>query len=173
MGVLESELVVGGIGYVITEGLLAGLNTATATAGQSVWLSSTAGQFVFGAPPAKPAHSVYLGVVTRVQSVNGEIFVKVQNGYELEELHNVLIDTPANKQVLQYDNATSLWKNATISAGVTVSETAPSSPTTGDQWFNSGTGRSYVYYDSFWVEVGVAGGVAAGDPLHPMLLAFG
>jgi hypothetical protein len=155
MGLLESELVTGGIGFAITEGLLAGLDTSTATAGQSVWLSSTAGGFVYGAPPAKPAHSVYLGVVTRVQSNNGEIFVKVQNGYEVEELHNVSITSVANKQVLQYDSATSLWKNATISAGVTVSETAPSSPSTGDQWFNSGNGKSYVYYDSFWVEVGI------------------
>jgi hypothetical protein len=114
MGILESELVTGGIGYVITEGLLAGLNTNTATAGQSVWLSSTAGQFVFGAPPAKPAHSVYLGVVTRVQSVNGEIFVKVQNGYELEELHNVLITAPADNNLIAYDSATSLWTNQTV-----------------------------------------------------------
>jgi hypothetical protein len=65
-----------------------------------------------------------------------------------------------------------LWKNATISAGVTVSETAPSSPSTGDQWFNSGNGKSYVYYDSFWVEVGV-GGATVPDMLNPLLLAFG
>ena len=36
----------------------------------------------------------------------------------------------------------------------TTSDTAPSSPTTGDAWYNSVTGQTFVYYDSFWVEVG-------------------
>ena len=38
------------------------------------------------------------------------------------------------------------------------SETPPSSPSTGDIWFNTVTGSTYVYYDSFWV--GASGGTA-------------
>ena len=57
---------------------------------------------------------VSIGVVTRVNVNNGEIFVKVANGFELEELHNVLIQSVANNQVLQYETATSLWKNKAI-----------------------------------------------------------
>jgi len=120
VGLLAQNLATNGIGAIVTEGLLSGVNTGTATAGQSVWLSSTAGGFVFNAPPAKPAHSVYLGVVTRAHATQGEILVKVQNGYELNELHDVDAGSPSNKQVLQFDSATSMWKNATISAGVTV-----------------------------------------------------
>lgn len=116
MGILESELLTGEIGYVITEGLLAGLDTSSATAGQSVWLSSTAGEFVFGAPPAKPAHSVYLGVVTRVQQNNGEIFIKVQNGYEINELHDVNAGSPTSNDFLKYNG--SMWVNSnTIDGG--------------------------------------------------------
>jgi hypothetical protein len=113
IGLVQADIPNGSEGFVITEGLLAGLNTSTATAGQSVWLSGTPGGVVYGAPPAKPAHSVYLGVVTRVQSNNGEIFVKVQNGYELEELHNVAISSAAEGQVLTYEASTGLWKNKT------------------------------------------------------------
>ena len=114
LGITEAAIANGAQGYVIESGLVTGLNTAAATAGQSVWLSSTAGGMVYGAPPAKPAHSVYLGVVTRVNSNNGTILVKVQNGYELEELHNVNIDgTPADNEVLAYDNASSMWINQT------------------------------------------------------------
>lgn len=157
VGFVESDIAVGDSGYVVTEGLLAGLDTSTATAGQSVWLSSTAGGFVYGAPPAKPAHSVYLGVVTRVQSNNGEIFVKVQNGYELEELHNVLITSPADKQVLKYDGATSLWKNGVASGGVTTGTTPPASPNAGDAWYDTTDGLLYIWYvdanSSQWVEV--------------------
>jgi hypothetical protein len=35
-----------------------------------------------------------------------------------------------------------------------VQETAPSGPSIGDIWFNSATGKTFVYYDSFWVEPG-------------------
>jgi hypothetical protein len=33
-----------------------------------------------------------------------------------------------------------------------VSATPPSSPIEGDLWYNSETGKSFIYYDSFWVE---------------------
>lgn len=119
MGILEQALATGEIGYVVTEGLITGLNTNSATAGQSVWLSTTAGEFVYGAPPAKPAHSVYLGVVTRAHAVNGEIFVKVQNGYELNELHDVDTagDAGAPSQALIWDEATSTWIRRRFSFG--------------------------------------------------------
>jgi hypothetical protein len=137
MGLLESALTTGSIGYVVTEGLLTGLNTNSATAGQSVWLSSTAGQFVFGSPPAEPAHAVYLGVVTRVQSNNGEIFIKVQNGYELDELHGVKITgTPADGEALIYNSSTQLWENELI-AGAVYQSSAPSSPSQGQVWVDS------------------------------------
>ena len=38
--------------------------------------------------------------------------------------------------------------------GATVSDTAPASPITGDFWFESDTGKTFIYYDSQWVEVG-------------------
>lgn len=111
IGFVIADIAAGAIGMIVTEGLISNVNTGTATAGQSVWLSSTAGQFVFGAPPAKPAHSVYLGVVIRAHSVNGEILVKVQNGYEINELHDVDINFPTSGQVLSYDGTK--WVNST------------------------------------------------------------
>jgi hypothetical protein len=42
----------------------------------------------------------------------------------------------------------------TIISGATVSDTAPSSPSVGNLWYKSDTGAMYVYYDSFWIEVG-------------------
>lgn len=149
VGLTESTIANGASGFVVTEGLLAGLNTSTATAGQSVWLSSTAGGFVYVNPPAKPAHSVYLGVVTRANISNGEIFVKVQNGYELEELHNVLITSPVNGQALTYDSATQLWKNATpISSLAGLSDVTITGPVSGEK---------LVYNGTKWVNLASAG----------------
>ena len=36
--------------------------------------------------------------------------------------------------------------------GITVSETAPTSPDQGALWFNSTNGITYIRYDSYWVE---------------------
>ena len=34
----------------------------------------------------------------------------------------------------------------------TASDTAPTSPRVGDGWYDTNTGKQYVWYDSFWVE---------------------
>ena len=117
MGLIATGGVTNDFVFVITEGLLAGLNTGTATAGDPVWLGPS-GTLLFGLAnkPVAPAHMVFLGIVTRAHAVNGEIFVKVQNGFELDELHDVLIQSKANNDLLVYESSTSLWKNKTISA---------------------------------------------------------
>ncbi|CAB4154014.1 hypothetical protein UFOVP636_49 [uncultured Caudovirales phage] len=108
---------------VITEGLLDGLNTSTATIGDAVWLGST-GTLIYGLAnkPYAPLHLVFIGIVTRVNINNGEIFVKVQNGFELDEIHNVATaqskSTPVDADaVLLYDSADAnlLWKKLTWS----------------------------------------------------------
>jgi hypothetical protein len=114
MGLLETGGATNDFVKVVTEGLLAGLNTSTATAGDPVWLG-TSGNLIYGlaSKPVAPAHLVYIGVVTRSNSNNGEIFIKPQNGFEFRELHDVLIESPADNEVMAYDNASSLWKNQT------------------------------------------------------------
>jgi hypothetical protein len=44
--------------------------------------------------------------------------------------------------------------------GATISETAPTSPTAGQVWFESDTGQTFVYYDSHWIEIGASGTAA-------------
>ena len=131
VGIVEKDIAIGATGYVVTEGLLSGLNTVGATAGQSIWLSSTAGGFVYGTAPAKPAHSVYLGVVTRVNSVNGEIFVKIQNGYEVDELHDVTLTNVIAGDFLQRNASNTAWVNRNL----TMSTDDPSGGNDGDVWF--------------------------------------
>jgi hypothetical protein len=115
VGLLAQNLAANEIGLIITDGLLSGIDTSAATVGQSVWLSGTSGGRVYGNPPAKPAHGVYLGVVTRAHATQGEILVKIQNGYELNELHDVNAGSPADNNILAYDSATSMWTNQTAS----------------------------------------------------------
>lgn len=114
MGLIMQDLALNGKGYVITEGLLSGLNTSLATAGDPVWLG-TDGNLIYGlaSKPYAPAHLVFIGIVTRVNLNNGEIWVKPQNGFELQELHDVLITNPTNGQALAFDEASGLWINTT------------------------------------------------------------
>lgn len=121
LGLIENSVSLNGKTNVITEGLLAGLNTNGANAGDPVWLG-TNGSLIFGLAnkPVAPAHLVFIGIVTRANSNNGEIFIRPQNGFEVNELHDVLIgtgysSTAANNDLLAFDTASGLWKNKTIS----------------------------------------------------------
>lgn len=51
-------------------------------------------------------------------------------------------------------------------SSVTVSDSAPSSPATGDMWFKSDVGALLVYYDATWVEIAVPsyGALSGGSP---------
>jgi hypothetical protein len=111
MGLITSTVAQNEFAFVITEGLLAGLDTSAATAGDPVWLGVD-GALIYGLAnkPYAPAHLVYIGVVTRAQQNNGEIFVQPQNGFELHELHNVSAQSPANGDIIVYNTANSLWE---------------------------------------------------------------
>ncbi len=115
LGLLNATVAINGMADVVQIGRLSGLNTIGATAGDPVWLG-TNGNLIYGLlnKPYAPAHLVFIGVVTRVNSNNGEIFINVQNGFELNEIHDVDLKTnvPINGDVLGYDGT--LWVNKTI-----------------------------------------------------------
>ena len=122
LGLIAQDLANNAFGYVIENGLLVGIDTSAATAGQTVWLGNTPGSLVYNAPPADPSNSVYLGVVARSNVNNGEILVKVQNGYELDELHDVSAASPSDGDIIQYKTSSSLWTKSSIaSAGIAAS----------------------------------------------------
>lgn len=94
--------------------------------GDTLYLSPTVAGRLTKVKPTAPNHTVIVGFVIYAHATQGKLFVKVNNGYELDELHNVLITTPSDNQVLQYDSATGLWKNETLAAGGTGTVTSVS-----------------------------------------------
>jgi hypothetical protein len=64
-----------------------------------------------------------LGWVIKVNASSGEVFVNINNGWELDELHNVLITSPTSGNTLIYDAVVGVWKNANITAGTGISVT--------------------------------------------------
>jgi hypothetical protein len=113
-GVTESDILHNGVGYVVVEGQLQNVDTTMFTEGQLLWLSPTTPGGFTTTKPSAPNHMVFCGYVVRSHPTEGIIEVKIQNGFELNELHNVAIDTPTNKQALAYDTITALWKNVSL-----------------------------------------------------------
>ena len=93
--------------------------TDTLVDGDTLYLSPTTAGYVTNVKPSAPNHIVYIGKVVRTSPTNGTIVYRIQNGYELEELHNVAISSVANNDLIQYDTASLLWKNRSLStAGI-------------------------------------------------------
>jgi hypothetical protein len=70
--------------------------------------------------PSAPNHLVYIGVCIKSHATEGIVFVNIQNGYELEELHNVSINagTLANGDVIKYNSTTQLRENGQPTGGI-------------------------------------------------------
>jgi hypothetical protein len=278
LGIVANPISASQNGPIVTRGYVDGVDLSVGySTGDVLWLGKN-GAFTKTKPTA-PDHLVFIGVVVRATN-NGIIYVATQNGYELEELHDVKLSNVASGDFLKYNGT--LWINGPITlgtdttgnyvatitgtaneitvtgsgsesaavtlslpanvtiannltvtgdltvngntttlntanlnvednfvllnsgvtgvpalnagievergdstnvairwnestdkweftvdgtnytelgaGGATVSSSAPSSPTTGSLWFDSDDGKTYVYYDSAWVEIG-------GNPL--------
>lgn len=113
-GLLQSDILNNGLGFCVVIGDLTGFNTSSFTEGDQLYLSGVTAGAVTNVKPVAPIHLVYVGKVTRSHPTLGQIEVGIQNGYELEEIHDVLLVTPTNNQALIYESSTDLWKNKTV-----------------------------------------------------------
>jgi hypothetical protein len=112
LGFVKDPIEIGQTGYVTVQGRIERINfDSPFVQGDTLWLGSSAGSYT-REEPISPLHSVYLGVVERANQGNGIAYVKVQNGYEIEELHNVLITNVLSGQILKRNEANNLWVNA-------------------------------------------------------------
>jgi len=127
-GVVMADIANNSDGYVLVQGTLHDLDTRTGAGGATnpftdvtladgdlLFLHPTIAGYVTNIKPSAPQHLVYVGVVTRTSPTNGTIVYRIQNGYELYELHDVAIASEVNNDLLVYESSTDLWKNKSIS----------------------------------------------------------
>ena len=138
--VSDASIAANGTGTITLVGEVGGLTLGAYAEGDQLYLGATAGS-VTNVKPYAPNHLVYVGIVERANNGNGELYVRVQNGYELNELHDVQITTtPAAGALLVYDATNSLWKAATLTAGTNIAITnADASVTVGITGVIAGT----------------------------------
>jgi len=102
-------------GFIMTVGSLESINTTgslqgeTWTDGDVLYLSPTTAGRITNVKPIAPQHLVVIGYVEYAHQNNGKIYVKVMNGWELGELHDVSVINPNDNDILQYKTSTGLW----------------------------------------------------------------
>jgi len=126
IGIIAQDINSSQTGYAVTNGLIRDINTNAFPPGTSLYLSSS-GQYT-SVPPLSPLHEVRLGK-TITQATNGIIYIDIQNGYEIGELHDVLITSASTGDLLVWDSGSQVWENTkqlSGSYGLTGSLTATS-----------------------------------------------
>ena len=114
LGLMTADLANNTNGYVTVIGLITNIDTSAYTDGAQLYLSGTTAGTLTATKPYAPTHLVYVAVVEHAHSTQGKLFVKVQNGYELDEIHNVSAQSPSNGQTILYNATTSLWEKANL-----------------------------------------------------------
>jgi len=108
-GFVQEDIANNANGYVVVVGDLTGVDTSAFNEGDQLYLSSTTAGAFTSTKQYAPAHLVYVGIVTRSHPTLGQIEVNIQNGYEMDELHNVSAQNPSNGDILQFVTSTGLW----------------------------------------------------------------
>jgi hypothetical protein len=112
-------------GFITTNGLVRDINTSGSLQGETwldgdlLYLSPNTPGFLTKVKPIAPQHTVVMGYVVYAHNINGKIFVKIDNGYELDELHNVKITSVSNNDRLVYNSTLSIWENKPVASGTT------------------------------------------------------
>lgn len=145
IGIVSQSITAGAEGFVQVSGPMYNLNTIGLTAGALLFLSETAGEWTQTDPPP-PAHGVRLAYVERVSATVGSIYIKVDNGYELGELHNVSDGVTGATAFLVKNSATNVWESKNASDSRTA--------------MGAGTGNGTVTTVSVTTANGVSGSVA-------------
>jgi hypothetical protein len=161
LGWVVSDILNNADGLVCVEGYIDGINTQGITEGAQLYLSTTPGGFTETKPQA-PTHLVYVGVCSKASAGNGRVLVKVQNGYEIGELHDVKITNVVNHDLLTYVSATDLWENVAstaVTAGSAINAgTATYAVTSGTATYATNSGTA-TYATTSGTAVSISGSI--------------
>lgn len=127
-GVVYADIPNNGDGFVVMLGAIDTLDTRTTAPnpftsdtlvdGQVIYLSPTTAGHITNVKPSAPNHLVYVGYVIRTSPTNGTIEYRIQNGYELDELHDVSVPSPSSNDFLYYDSGLQLWRSRQLTLGL-------------------------------------------------------
>lgn len=103
-------------GFIVNVGQVTEINTTGSLQGETwadgdlIYLSPfTAGKMT-NIKPTAPNHSVILGYVEYAHSQHGKLYIKIDNGYEIGELHDIYAPNPSDGQGLFWNATNSRYQ---------------------------------------------------------------
>ena len=103
-------------GFIVNVGQVTEINTTGSLQGETwadgdlIYLSPFTAGKITNIKPTAPNHSVILGYVEYAHSQHGKIYIKIDNGYEIGELHDVYAPNPTNGQGLFWNSTNSRYQ---------------------------------------------------------------
>jgi hypothetical protein len=111
LGVATEDIPNGSLGYVTHFGRV-DFNTSGFTSGAILYPSATVAGALTQTAPTSPHYEMPICYAINSKN-NGQIFVRVQTGYNIDELYDVQINTPVDGNFLRYVAADGRWENRT------------------------------------------------------------
>jgi hypothetical protein len=111
-------------GFITTSGIVRNINTTGSLQGETwndgdvLYLSPTTAGAITNIKPTAPNHTVILGYVVYAHAVNGKIFTKCDNGYEIGELHDCYLPTPSNNDGIFWNSTNLRYENKSVSSAL-------------------------------------------------------
>lgn len=120
IGVVFENINKNQIGKLTVIGEVTGINTTgslqgeTWADGDALFLSATNPGAITKVKPTAPNHGVRLGYVVYAHANQGKIYIKIDNGYEINELHDCYLPTPTNNDGIFWSSGTTRYENKSI-----------------------------------------------------------
>lgn len=120
-GLVQDDIATSNSGVVIQVGNITNLNLPTSTYndGDLIYLSPTTAGGYTTTRPIAPQHITKLGTITRAHPTFGSIEIKIENGWQLDELSDVKIAVvPNDSTMLQFSRVDSLWHDVSVTSAI-------------------------------------------------------
>jgi len=122
IGVVYENISNNQTGKIVVIGEITGINTTGSIQGESwsdgdlLFLSATVEGGMTTTRPTAPNHGVVLGYVVYSHVNQGKIYIKIDNGYEIGELHNCYLPTPTHNDGIFWSSGTTRYENKSIAS---------------------------------------------------------
>lgn len=152
--IVENDILDNSEGTIIQAGNIGGLNlpTSSYTDGDIVYLSTTVPGGLTITKPLAPYHICKIGSVTRAHPTQGSIEVKIENGWQLDELSDVQVPAvPNDSTLLQFSRVDSLWHSVSVTNAIGTKYLKPTDTTSLSLRINTklNASDSSIYYTKY------------------------
>lgn len=113
IGIAAQDIAINEFGYIQEFGLISNLNTNAWNEGDVLYFDAATAGSLTATEPAAPNLKIPCAIVLRKNANTGQIFVRMHNGYRLQDLHDVYAPSPADGDVLVWESVNKRWEPST------------------------------------------------------------